>query len=222
MLFPELKNKKYRLIDINQEAINWMKQNRKLLPQNDINPFLTPSVVDKMLSDVHKNYSIDWSFGGYLENREYIWRDSYLKESGRFIHLGIDFNVPEGTKVATDNDAEIIIVDDDKDHDGGWGPAVILKPKLKICPEMLLIYAHLRNVKCKAGDLLNKGEIFAEVGSPPHNGGWYPHLHVQVIDVKYHTSEIAINLSNIDGYGHKNNICNLKNMYPNPMAFVEI
>lgn len=84
--------------------------------------------------------------------------------------------MPQGTGVAADFPAQVILVDYDPDRDGGWGTRVFLASGGPV-----FVYAHLQNVGVRPGQALDPGAVFAEVGGPPDNGNWHPHLHVQAI-----------------------------------------
>jgi murein DD-endopeptidase MepM/ murein hydrolase activator NlpD len=120
MIFPTLKNKKYGYLNLNSEAKIWA-ENRKGVSLVD------PKTCERMVHDVHVKYSIDFSYGGWMEDRSFLWHGSYLDASQSYIHLGIDLNVSAGTPVALDFDAVVVRVDDDFPEEGGWGPRVIVK-----------------------------------------------------------------------------------------------
>ena len=62
--------------------------------------------------------------------------------------------------------------------------------------EYYFLYGHLMNVTKKVGDDISAGEILGEIGTPELNGGWFPHLHLQVMDKK----ELNVPIQVVDGY----------------------
>src|SRR5262245_45485040 len=40
--------------------------------------FLIPHLTDRMLAYAHRKMGVDYSLGGYLEDRRDVWRGSYL------------------------------------------------------------------------------------------------------------------------------------------------
>jgi murein DD-endopeptidase MepM/ murein hydrolase activator NlpD len=71
----------------------------------------------------------------------------------------------------------------DNDNFGDYGPTVILEHDLEGIP-FYTLYGHLarREVALlRPGMFIEPGVTFAEVGPPPENGDWPPHLHFQVI-----------------------------------------
>ncbi|MDD5165186.1 MAG: peptidoglycan DD-metalloendopeptidase family protein [Candidatus Pacebacteria bacterium] len=218
MIFPELKNINTKCVNLNAEAIDWIKG--KIFPSTD-HPLLDPAICQEMVDDVHKKYDVVFSYGGWMEDRSFLWHGSYLDKDRAYIHLGVDLNVPPGTKVATDFSAEVVRIDDDYPEQGGWGPRVILR---NMESDIYVVYAHLdREIGCKVGDFLKKNTIFASVGKAPYNGNWFPHLHVQTISTEYF-NELNQNNSwaNLDGYGSPNKIEQNKKRFPDPMKYISL
>ena len=61
-------------------------------------------------------------------------------------------------------------------------PTIVLKHKVN-GDFIFALHGHLSvqdlEKNC-VGDILNRGEVFASVGTREENGGWPPHLHYQV------------------------------------------
>lgn len=214
MIFPSLKNKKFGYVNLNLESQKWTETH----PGSSL---VDPTVCEKMVLDVHKKYSIDFSYGGWMEDRSFLWHGSYLDTWGEYIHLGVDLNVPTGTSVAADFDAKVIAIEDDYPEVGGWGPTVTLKHATK---PVYLLYAHLdRNILCKPGDLLKAGTVFATVGKAPFNGNWFPHLHVQVISSSFYEEiEKKKAWKEIDGYGSAEEIEDHAKHFADPMQYISL
>ena len=208
-------------INIDEEAVRWIASH----PSGDAplarNPLLDPAICQQMIDECHRRLNAVWSYGGYLEDRRHVWSGSYLHRSGYYIHLGVDFNVPQGTEVVSEFDADIIIVDDDRDEDGGWGQRIITRPKPD-SRDVILIYSHLQNISVKPGLCLPAGTVLAEVGGPPHNGNWYPHLHVQAMRRTLFYDILLDRFQELDGYGHPDKLNEWKTSFPNPLAIVNI
>ena len=217
MIFPNLKNKTFGYLNLNIESVSWCNTNK--IDSESKNILLDPVVCQKFITDTHKKYSLDFSYGGWMENRTNFLRESYLEEGDKFIHLGIDINVPTGTEIATDFDAEVIKTGDDLEPNLGWGPHVILKHLSK---PVYIIYGHLdKKILCSQGDILKINTIFAKVGFPPDNGNWFPHVHVQCINPEYF-SETEGKIENLDGYGYQNEMELNANRHKDPMEFISL
>ncbi len=186
MLFPNMLTKRFGYANIDDCAYNlhsWVIQTYKAPVQVGKNEseYLDPTVCSYMLDKVNKTLDVDATYGGWLEDRSIIWSGCYMAEEEKFTHLGVDFNVPAGSEVALSFNGTVVLLDDDTPEAHGWGPRVIVK--LQAYP-IYLIYAHLDPAvkeNLKTGAFLHAGEIFAKVGASEHNGGWYPHLHVQAL-----------------------------------------
>jgi murein DD-endopeptidase MepM/ murein hydrolase activator NlpD len=118
MIFPKLKGKIFGYVNLNTEAELWMK-NKKPSPSKEA--LLDASISSIMVTDVHNKYHLDYSYGRWVEDRSFLWKGTYLEPLNTYIHLGIDINAPDGTEIATNFDAEVVIIDDDYPEEGGWG-----------------------------------------------------------------------------------------------------
>src|SRR5690606_38450883 len=144
-------------------------------------PFLDAAVCAGFVDALAAELGHDFTYGGYLEDRRFLWRTSYLDTTGSYLHLGIDFNVPHGTSVAALFDGEVVRIDDDYDLEGGWGPRVIFRPEAASESRPYCIFAHLEAPSVRVGDRVKAGTVFARIGKAPFNGNWFPHLHVQTV-----------------------------------------
>ncbi|MCX6754357.1 MAG: peptidoglycan DD-metalloendopeptidase family protein [Candidatus Nomurabacteria bacterium] len=217
MIFQNFQNKTFGYLNLDTESLDWYKE--KNINIDDKNILLDPYICQEFIDYLHKKYSLDFSYGGWMEDRTHFLKDSYLENGDKFIHLGIDINVPTNTEVATDFKAEVVKVGDDFEVDAGWGPHVILK---HLSQPIYIIYGHLdRNILCKVGDILDKDIIFAKVGFPPQNGNWFPHVHVQCISSLYY-EEIKSDIDKLDGYGFKNEMELNAKRHPDPMEFISL
>lgn len=218
MIFPKIKNKKIGYINLNEEAQIQAKE--KGTNPSLKNKLIDPKFSQKLIDHIHKKYSIDISYGGWMEDRSFLLRDWYLDKTNNFIHLGVDINAPYGTKIAINNNAKVIAVEDDYPLDGGWGKHIILKIKEQ---NVYLLFAHLDKIKFKVGQNIKNGEIFASIGKPPFNGNWWKHLHIQAIEKDYFYYLKRGNLwKEFDGYGSRDKIKIDAKRHPDPMQFIKI
>jgi 4-aminobutyrate aminotransferase-like enzyme/Ser/Thr protein kinase RdoA (MazF antagonist) len=125
--------------------------------------------------------------GRYLEDRDVYTADAYAAADGsgerRTVHLGVDLFVPAGTPVAAPLDGVVQLLNDNatpKDY----GPVVILRHATDTGEEFFTLYGHLARTTLDGlttGQQVAAGERFATVGSQDENGGWAPHVHLQVL-----------------------------------------
>jgi len=122
--------------------------------------------------------------GRYDEDRV-VYRHSSLFGGGdepRSVHVGIDLFVAPGTPVSTPLEAAVHSLADNSVR-GDYGPTVILEH----CLDGVIfytLYGHLCSAALDGlapGLRFGAGELIGHVGEMRENGGWPPHLHLQVI-----------------------------------------
>lgn len=179
-----------------------------------------PIVSQTMIDDLHSQHNCTWSYGGYLENRSFLLADSYLKQSGNFIHLGVDFNLPAGTPIIASFSGSVRLIDDDKDTSGGWGQRLIVLPDSPN-NDYFLIFAHLEQIQVVPDQQFNPGDKLAHIGRPPYNGNWWPHLHLQTV-LASHLKDLlrTERLAELDGYTHPDLITSASQLYIDPVTYL--
>jgi len=179
------------------------------------------SACDLFVDQLHTRMGVVASFGGYLEDRAFLWQGTYLGGSEKTLHLGIDFNVPYGAVVTTPFSGTVIRCDNDHPERWGWGPRVFLESSAKSQDSReeraVFIFAHLADVTVNVGDTLAGGATIGIVGKPPFNGDWFPHLHVQQIRGELFDTFLQTNIWNLDGYGARGAIDQLRRDFPDPL-----
>ena len=219
-LFPELSDRKFVEVNLDEQARLRQMRAPKLTSTSKENPFLDPAVCDAFVSEVSVNLKADYNYGGYLEHRGFLWRTSYLDTTKAYLHLGVDFNVPQGTKVAALFPGRVVRIDDDYDLEGGWGPRIIIQPDPVVGEALpLCIFAHLFAPQVKVGELVTPGAVIATIGAPPYNGNWFPHLHVQTVAARKFDELVRDDLRTLDGYGHERDRAQLLQSYPDPLQY---
>jgi 4-aminobutyrate aminotransferase-like enzyme/Ser/Thr protein kinase RdoA (MazF antagonist) len=102
---------------------------------------------------------------------------------GRTVHLGLDLSLPAGSRIRAPLEGTVhVVARNDLPKD--YGPLVILRHAIPSGEEFFTLYGHLDPASVaglEPGRVLGAGEAFAAVGSPPANGDWWPHVHVQII-----------------------------------------
>lgn len=226
LTFPELRGAHFGLLQLDtlaQEHQHFReKQTHPFFPASASrsNPLLDPQTCLTMIRDAHARLGIDFSYGGWFEDRRTLWKDSYLENGQNWIHLGVDFNVPVCTMIAATWEGTVEHIDDDTPDIGGWGPRVIVR--LKDAPNIILFFAHLGTVCCHKYDNLKPGDIFATVGAPPNNGMWFPHLHVQAIDLNHYKRDWLALVHSLDGYTNRFSASGAAKIFPDPMRYVRL
>lgn len=124
------------------------------------------------------------AIGGYLEKRDLYRSSPHFRTSGadRCIHLGIDIWLPAGSPLFVPLDARVhSFAYNDRPLD--YGATILLEHRFgKI--HFFTLYGHLSLAslqKLHEGQALQAGQPLATIGNRDENGGWVPHLHLQLI-----------------------------------------
>lgn len=116
------------------------------------------------------------------------------------IHLGVDINnLKVGEPVCLPRDAIVVHVLKDESEHNGWGGRLIFKmdKPYKNCD--YLLYGHLTHELPEVGMRFKAGDVVGFLGESQKNGGWFVHIHVQL--VKQAMIDLFIkDLRFIDGY----------------------
>lgn len=100
----------------------------------------------------------------------------------RTIHLGIDLFAPAGHPVHTPWAGRVIGLADNA-GDLNYGPTVIVEHDYP-AGQFYVLYGHLDPAcleQLEVGEQLAAGQAFASLAAPERNGGWPPHLHLQIM-----------------------------------------
>ena len=125
------------------------------------------------------------AFGGYLETRNLYKRSETFKDNiseERNIHIGLDLWIKAGTSVLSALDGKIHSFQNNTAF-GDYGPTIILEHEIEDVT-FYTLYGHLSLESLEGkmeGQFVKKGEKIAELGKPPINGDYAPHLHFQII-----------------------------------------
>jgi 4-aminobutyrate aminotransferase-like enzyme/Ser/Thr protein kinase RdoA (MazF antagonist) len=128
-----------------------------------------------------------YGIGRYRERRPINGGPQFLLASGdrRDLHLGIDIYVPPGEQIFAPLAGTVTGIEDR--GPGDYGPVVLLAHATddpRPGTPFWTLYGHLdREVlgRLAIGQRVAPGELVGRVGSPAENGGWPPHLHVQLL-----------------------------------------
>lgn len=103
----------------------------------------------------------------------------------RDIHVGIDLGAPAGTEVFAFDDGEIFLFGENPGP-GDYGPTLITRHELD-GRSLWVLLGHLSRdslANKRRGDRFARGDVLARIGTRDENGGWNPHVHVQLSWVK--------------------------------------
>lgn len=122
-----------------------------------------------------------YGIGRYDEKRPGMYDAALFEHGARDVHMGIDIGAPAGTEVFAFDDGEVFLFGDN-DAAGDYGPTLVTRHDFEGRPLYVLI-GHLARGSLEGkhvGKTIARGELIAHVGQPYENGGWNPHVHVQL------------------------------------------
>ncbi|WP_320815396.1 peptidoglycan DD-metalloendopeptidase family protein [Flavobacterium sp.] len=125
------------------------------------------------------------AYGGYKETRNLYKRSTVFKNDltdERNIHIGLDLWINEAAPIYAALDGKIHSFQNNTAL-GDYGPVVILEHTVENFTFHTL-YGHLNEdslVGKEIGQVVKKGEQIGNLGLPPINGDYAPHLHFQII-----------------------------------------
>ncbi|MEO0574070.1 MAG: aminotransferase class III-fold pyridoxal phosphate-dependent enzyme [Pseudomonadota bacterium] len=112
----------------------------------------------------------------------FYWAGKHLASDRRSVHIAIDVFLPAGTLVHAPLDA-IVHSADVCDAAYDYGGLVVLRHETDAGDPFFSLYGHLTHASAAAlteGQEIAAGEAFASLGTPDENGGWPPHIHLQL------------------------------------------
>lgn len=121
-----------------------------------------------------------WSIGRYDEDRA-IYTQA-LFEGVRTVHMGIDLGGPEGVAVHAFAEGEVIAAGVNP-AEGDYGPTLVARHLLADGRPIYALYGHLSLASLDhspVGRRVARGEVLGWLGGPAVNGGWPPHVHLQL------------------------------------------
>ncbi len=174
VIAPEIEYNEYVPLDLSAPTTNLLN-----LPLTNAKAF--EDFVEHHLSENKAKVA----FGGYLEHRNLYQRSTVFKDINieeRNIHIGVDLWIKAGTPVLAALEGTIHSFQNNTAL-GDYGPTIILRHEIE-GETFYTLYGHLslESLKGKSeGQKVSKGELIGQLGAPPINGDYAPHLHFQII-----------------------------------------
>lgn len=191
-ILPEISRKPFFQINLADEISQVFRFANGFVPID--NPMKQIVTQEYALDKIKEKYNNQHTFGGYLEDRSQLW--SGFEQSTKMIHLGVDINnLTPGMKVVAPCDMTVVHVYIDTFKFNGWGSRIIFKMDTDY-----LLFGHLSNSYLPdVGSTVKTNQLIGYVGDINNNGGWFVHLHVQII-TETMFNKYKSNLNELDGY----------------------
>jgi len=140
---------------------------------------LPPEVVVLDLTRPGPAPTTPWAIGRYDEERCIYTQD--LFGGLRTVHMGLDLGGPAGTAVHAFAAGEVIHAGTNP-APGDYGPTLVTAHEVDDAPLYVLL-GHLSTASLAhspVGRRFAAGAVLGWLGLPAENGGWPPHVHVQL------------------------------------------
>ena len=127
-------------------------------------------------------------------------------------HVGLDLFMPAGKKVRCPLAGVVRSVEIEREP-LGYGCFVVVDHAPDGCPAFATLWGHLAHeaaLRLRPGDKLKAGSLLGEIGAPAENGGWTPHLHLQI------STDPALAAREIPGAGEACYLDVWSELFPNP------
>jgi len=152
-------------------------------PSANTEPLLTSRVNAEM-----RAANVPLAIGRYDEPRLIYVAPAFETGNGpagehRTIHIGLDLFAPVGTPVFAPLDGTVHAWADNRAPQD-YGPVIVLRHETDDRTEFFTLYGHLSRKSLddlEVGRTVRAGEKIATLGPAAVNGGWTPHLHLQLI-----------------------------------------
>jgi len=146
-------------------------------------PELTKRVFDEM-----RRANVALSIGRYDEPRLIYTDSAFATADGpygeyRSIHIGLDLFAAVGTPVFAPLDGTVHAFADNRSPQD-YGPIIVLRHETDDGTEFFTLYGHLSRKSLDdlaIGAPVKAGDRIATLGPAAVNGGWTPHLHLQIL-----------------------------------------
>ena len=127
--------------------------------------------------------AVPWSIGRYDEVRGIYTQDLFATDAAarRCVHMGIDLGAPAGVSVHAFASGEVVRAGVNG-QPGDYGPTLVTAHALD-GRRLFVLHGHLSAASLShspVGRRFERGEVLGWLGTSEENGGWPPHVHVQL------------------------------------------
>ncbi|MCC2650903.1 MAG: aminotransferase class III-fold pyridoxal phosphate-dependent enzyme [Microvirga sp.] len=133
----------------------------------------------------------------------------------RNVHLGLDIFAPAGTEMFTPLAATVVAATINPEPQD-YGGLILLEHEPEPGLRFWTLWGHLDHASIRerrVGERLDAGSFVARLGDYAENGGWVPHVHLQLTTVPY--EDVSI----IPGVGEETFVSVWEDLYPRPYDF---
>jgi murein DD-endopeptidase MepM/ murein hydrolase activator NlpD len=135
---------------------------------------------------------LDYQIGRYDEHRPGMYT-SEIFSGERDLHVGLDIGAPVDTQVFCFGDG-VVFSKGINPEEGSYGPTIITQHELPLpasvgsqeladIRKFWVLHGHLSTKSLdmvEVGESVSQGQLIATIGDEDENGGWPPHIHLQI------------------------------------------
>jgi murein DD-endopeptidase MepM/ murein hydrolase activator NlpD len=135
---------------------------------------------------------LDYQIGRYDEHRPGMYT-SEIFSGERDLHVGLDIGAPVDTQVFCFGDG-VVFSKGINPEEGSYGPTIITQHELALLASVgsqelgdirkfWVLHGHLSTKSLdmvEVGESVSQGQLIATIGDEDENGGWPPHIHLQI------------------------------------------
>ncbi|MEE1654916.1 aminotransferase class III-fold pyridoxal phosphate-dependent enzyme [Microvirga sp. CF3062] len=174
---------------------------------------------DRAYADLVRKHGFTLGLGPWGERRIIYtapFFESVLAEgTRRNVHLGLDIFAPAGTEMFTPLAATVVAATINPEPQD-YGGLILLEHEPEPGLRFWTLWGHLDHASARdrhVGERLEAGAFVARLGDYAENGGWAPHVHLQLSTVPY--EDVGI----IPGVGEEAFVAVWEDLYPRPYDF---
>ena len=163
--------------------------------------------------------------GRYDEDRSCYQGEQFHTDAPepRSVHTGIDLFIAENTTVHAMLPGVVeSVVDNDVAYD--YGPTVVLRHSTSDGTPFWVLYGHLSRATLSlhaAGDPVEVGEVVGFIGDHTVNGGWAPHVHLQIMTDLMADPETGFD-GNFEGAGEPSRMAIWRSLVPDANLLIRL
>ena len=141
-----------------------------------------------------------FGIGKYNEHRPSMYQGELFEQEARTVHIGIDIGGPVNTPIYAPIDGTIAYQGYNP-IEFDYGHVIVSKHEHSILGRFWILFGHLSQDSLElheVGQSFTSGDVLGFIGNKNENGGWNPHLHIQLskIDPQTHDMPGVVSLSN--------------------------
>jgi 4-aminobutyrate aminotransferase-like enzyme/Ser/Thr protein kinase RdoA (MazF antagonist) len=181
-----------------------------------------PEDAEALWREIAARDGIDLGIGPWGEDRPVYAAEAFVSSLAagerRSVHLGLDLFLDAGARVLTPLGGRVVdIYVSDVPLD--YGHAILLEHTPSPEVTFFSLWGHLSSASARerrVGELLQAGDLVGTLGDHTENGGWQPHVHLQL--VAYRPARAA----DVIGAGESRYRAVWADLFPDPAVFAGV